>query len=183
MGNIVTCLLFNIILIPLYKKYLQTSEPLACQLQYYRHINIKSKNTMKLIKHNAFFNDPWKDLEQFLETTVQDFNNGTSNRSGNGFRNIPLNITEGENNWNVRLELPGVQKEDIGIELENGVLTINAKREEKTKEGSSTLSFKRSLNVGEEVDTEKLSANLDSGMLSIDLPKREAIKPRQISIS
>jgi HSP20 family protein len=90
----------------------------------------------------------------------------------------------------VRAEIPGVKRADIEISLDNGVLTIrgNRKLEKETEERSyyrierSYGSFVRSFTLPRSVDAERISANLEDGVLEIRMPRREETKPRQIKI-
>jgi HSP20 family protein len=91
----------------------------------------------------------------------------------------------------VRAELPGVKREDIEISLDNGVLTLRGDRklEQETQERSyyrierSYGSFVRSFTLPRSVDGERITANLEHGVLEIRMPRREEAKPRQINIS
>lgn len=138
---------------------------------------------MKLIKHDSFFNDPWTDLDRLLESTLPELYQWSPLRLGGRERSLPLDVFEDENERVVRLEIPGVAKKNIEIELENAVLSVRAKREEKTESGSGTIDLSRSLTVGDDVDPDKIQASLENGMLTIVLPKREQAKPKQITIA
>ncbi|MEK2647039.1 Hsp20/alpha crystallin family protein [Bdellovibrio sp. BCCA] len=87
-------------------------------------------------------------------------------------------ITEGENYYLISADLPGVKKEDIKIEMNENVLTISGER----KRDNKTASFKRSFSVPNTVDFEKIEANHEDGVLSIQLPKAAAMKARTIEI-
>ncbi|MBK1878469.1 Hsp20/alpha crystallin family protein [Pelagicoccus mobilis] len=83
-----------------------------------------------------------------------------------------------------RLDLPGARKEDISLEIEDGYLKVTATRkfESDDKQGSS-FEYSKSFNVPEDVDAEKISATYEDGVLSLNLPKGEKAKPRQISVN
>ena len=88
-----------------------------------------------------------------------------------------------ENDYELQVEVPGVNKENISIDYENGYVTIAAKtnksKDEKDKEGNYIRrerysgSYSRSYYVGE-VDRESIKAKLDNGVLSIIVPKVKA---------
>lgn len=90
----------------------------------------------------------------------------------------------------VRAEVPGVKRSDIEISLDNGVLTLRGTRklEQETEERSyyrverSYGNFVRSFTLPRSVDSEKISAHLEDGVLEIRMPRREETKPRQIKI-
>lgn len=96
---------------------------------------------------------------------------------------IPVDLYDDQDNYYVRAELPGVKKSDVKLELDNAVLTITAERKIRTgdQEGVTTLS--RTVSVAEDIRADKIKARLADGILSVQMPKSEEIKPRQISIS
>lgn len=138
---------------------------------------------MKLIKHDSFFNDPWTDLDRLLESTLPELYQWSPMRLGGRERSLPMDVFEDDHNRIVRLEIPGVLKKDIELELENAVLSVRAKRHEKGETGESTINLSRSLTVGDDVDADKVKASLENGMLTITLPKKEQAKPKQITIA
>ena len=105
--------------------------------------------------------------------------------------NLPkVNVTEEENFLHLEAETPGMKDKDISIEVHNGVLTIKGHKENKsdTKKESyhirefSSQSFERSFKLSDRVDTEKVSAKIDNGVLKVDLPKHVQIKPKKIEV-
>jgi HSP20 family protein len=102
-----------------------------------------------------------------------------------------LDVFDEKDNFVVKAELPGMKKEDIDINVHNGVLTISGERKHDTekKEGQTFRSeryfgrFQRSLTLPAAVDVQKVKASYKDGVLTIDLPKAEEAKPKQIAIS
>jgi HSP20 family protein len=98
--------------------------------------------------------------------------------------NPSVNTREGEFAYHVEVDLPGVKKEDISIQVEDGRLVISGERkskEEVKEEGyykveSSFGSFSRSFTVPEEVDVENIHAQTQDGVLEVILPKLESTK-------
>jgi len=91
--------------------------------------------------------------------------------------------------YEVRVELPGVPKDGVSINLEENVLTIHAKRKSAAPAESrplhrelSDLDFTLRLRLNTEVDEEKMTAALDHGMLTLRLPVKETSKPRRIEV-
>jgi len=89
-----------------------------------------------------------------------------------------------------RLDLPGVTKGDVRIEVdENNVLTIQGKNSFKEPEEDPVLrqydtgDYYRAFTLGEEFDKDKVSGKLENGVLEIRIPKREEAKPKRIHIS
>ncbi|MDP1677054.1 MAG: Hsp20/alpha crystallin family protein [Bacteroidota bacterium] len=90
----------------------------------------------------------------------------------------------------VNVEIPGVVKEDVKVNVNDGVLTILAERKQpKLKENEQWIrneisygAFERAIKLPYSVDVEKISATHENGLLQIVLPKHENAKPKQISI-
>jgi HSP20 family protein len=102
-----------------------------------------------------------------------------------------LDVFDEKDNLLVKVELPGMKKEDIQISLQNGVLTVSGERkhEHETKEGETFRSeryfgkFQRSVTLPSMVNADNVKASYKDGVLSIALPKAEEAKPRQIDVS
>jgi HSP20 family protein len=98
---------------------------------------------------------------------------------------IPINIKETEKEFLIELVAPGLNKEDFGISLEDSLLTISAeKKEEPKNEIEKTIrseykfsSFKRSFTTDEKVNAEGITAQYVNGVLIVNLPKKEEVKP------
>lgn len=104
-----------------------------------------------------------------------------------------LDVHENKDAFQVQMDLPGVDKKDVELTLEEGVLTVRGARqaasEAKAEDGSwhrqerSYGSFQRSLRLGDGVDAEGVKAELKDGVLSINVPKKETAKARTIRIA
>jgi HSP20 family protein len=102
-----------------------------------------------------------------------------------------MDIVEQENEIVVSAELPGTKKEDVKITFEKNVLTISGERKpvelsEKAKvllKETQSENFSRSVKLGYEIDSSKISAEMSNGILTITLPKTEAVKAKEISIN
>ncbi|MGB7784770.1 MAG: Hsp20/alpha crystallin family protein [Salinimicrobium sp.] len=115
-----------------------------------------------------------------------DWLGGTTNVNSIGTSIPAVNIFESDDNFMVAVAAPGKTKEDFNIELENDVLTISSevKKENETSDKNgrftrkefSYTNFKRAFSLPETVDSEKISAAYNSGVLEITLPKREEAK-------
>jgi HSP20 family protein len=90
----------------------------------------------------------------------------------------------------IHAEIPGVKKEDIDVRVENNVLTIRGKKEQKEEvkeEGyfrSERLygSFSRSFSLPSTVEASRIAAQYKDGVLTLSIPKAEEAKPRQIEV-
>lgn len=95
---------------------------------------------------------------------------------------VPVNVKENETGYTISVIAPGIAKEDLKLQVNDKVLTISYEQsEEQQKEEGKWLrhefkvrSFKRSFTLGDQVDTEKISAKFDNGILNLNLPKKEA---------
>lgn len=92
----------------------------------------------------------------------------------------PVDVFEGPDEYLVLADVPGVKKDDINIQYADGELRLHAQRRFDEEHWPSEL--RRTFTVGREVDVEKISAELDQGVLTVHLPKLESAKPRQITI-
>ena len=102
-----------------------------------------------------------------------------------------MDVTERDDEYEIKAELPGINKEDIKVTLENGVLTISGetKSEHEEKEGGRVIrqerrygKYVRSLRLGTQIDEKKVKAHYKDGVLELILPKAEEVKPKQISV-
>jgi HSP20 family protein len=103
----------------------------------------------------------------------------------------PVDVRETDGEFIFTAELPGLAKEDVNITLEEKVLTISGERMLEGKEDNENYhriersygKFSRSFSLPQDVDQENVSANFANGVLTIAVPKTEAVKPRQIAIT
>ena len=79
--------------------------------------------------------------------------------------------------------VPGVKKEDVKIELNNGLLTVSAEKREKNGDNESSFSLTRSVSVPDGVNADAIAAKLEDGILNVTLPKAENRKPRNITLT
>lgn len=129
-------------------------------------------------------------LDRLFEQTFGDlFREGAEGMGNRGW--LPaVDIAETENGLTFYAELPGMNKEDVDVTLENNVLTLRGERkfERDAKEENyhrierSYGSFSRSFSLPSNVKSEACQATFKDGVLRIDIPKAEEAKPRRISI-
>ena len=102
-----------------------------------------------------------------------------------------VNASEDKENYLVRAEVPGLAPEDVHIAIEGKNLSLTGERKlPDLPEGArfhrkerSFAGFSRVLTLPEDVDPEKVTAKCQNGVLFITLPKAEAMKPRQITVT
>jgi HSP20 family protein len=101
-----------------------------------------------------------------------------------------VDIAEHDDGYVVKVELPGVNKEDVKITIESNILTIRGekKQEKETKKENyhrverSYGTFQRSFTLPTTVKSDKIDATYNNGILNIALPKAEEAKPKQIEV-
>jgi HSP20 family protein len=98
-------------------------------------------------------------------------------------------VNVGKDSYDVRVELPGVRKEGVQVNLDRDVLTLRAERKPAAADGWKTLhrelfeaSYGLRLKLNAPVDDARLSAKLEDGVLVLNLPLKEAAKPRTIAV-
>jgi len=104
----------------------------------------------------------------------------------------PVNVKETEKDYVLEVIAPGFQKEDFKVNLDNNTLTISAEKKEETENKNEKLirkefkqqSFKRSFTIDENIDAESISAKYVNGVLTLNLVKKQEVKPsvKEISI-
>lgn len=102
-----------------------------------------------------------------------------------------VNIHENETAYLMELNVPGRNKEDFKISVENGLLTVSFEKKEENKTENQKVvrrefsyqSFKRSFNLDENIDAENIQAKYENGILVLTLPKKEEAKPSRKEIN
>jgi len=99
-----------------------------------------------------------------------------------------FDIFENDNELVLYGDLPGVSQQDLDIRFESNILEIHGQVEPRNNDRQTVYSeygigdFYRTFAIGESVDTEKISAELKNGVLTLHLPKTEEVKPRKIEV-
>jgi len=106
---------------------------------------------------------------------------------------FPVEVREDKDNTFVRAELPGVNRADVAAEIVDDSLTITVTQKVpgadpstgpgQAGQGETTTKFSRSVSLNDSVQTDKVTATYENGVLTLTLPKAEAAKPRQITIN
>jgi HSP20 family protein len=140
---------------------------------------------------------PWGDLEGW----PSGFGAGFPWRTSSLFSDWPwqerqrgflpaMDVTENDDHYTISVELPGGSKDDVQVELHEGLLTIRGEkkceREEKKEQRCyverSYGSFSRSFRLPDDADAGRLDASFKNGVLSVTIPKTEKAKPKAISV-
>ena len=102
----------------------------------------------------------------------------------------PVDIKENDKSFAINVDIPGFTKKDIKVNISDNLLTISGERKEESnnREGTfhyrerSSGSFKRSFNLPESINNDKITANYRNGILNIELDKHENILPKEKEI-
>ena len=100
-----------------------------------------------------------------------------------------VEVLETDGEFRFQLEVPGLERDDINIEYDNGVLTFSGEKSgEEHTEGERVRSerwygkFTRSFTLPKSADPEKIAASLKNGVLEVTIQKREEAKPRKVEV-
>ena len=130
--------------------------------------------------------------EQTLQTTQTNVipaeKRTATTREESRFQIPPVDIYEDKDGLTVIVDMPGVDKENADVRVDNNILTIQGTVKPQAKgEGIYNefllLDYFRQFELSDFVDQSKISAELKHGALTIHLPKQEKAKPKQISVS
>ena len=125
-----------------------------------------------------------------MNSTLEPPQTKPSNNGNTSVRYLtPLaNIRETKDGYVLEAEMPGVSKDGLDITVENGQLTIVGRRAAKEPRGrelyreSRAFDYRRTFELDPSIDTARVSARLDQGVLTLQLPKAESVKPRKIAV-
>jgi HSP20 family protein len=124
-------------------------------------------------------------FDRFFENDFFDWSN--KNFSNTNTTLPAVNIKADENGYEVEMSAPGFDKNDFKIEINNNVLCISSEKEveNEIKEGQtftrrefSYQSFSRSFTLPDSVESDKINARYDNGILKVHIPKKEEAKPK-----
>ena len=124
-----------------------------------------------------------------MKATLQKETRPTTDNRQQEFVSPDVNIFETKDGYVVEAEMPGVSKEGLEITLEGNEITIVGHRHQEPVSGealfreSRNLDYRRVFELDPAIDTAKISANVQQGLLTLTLPKSEKVKPRKIEVS
>lgn len=131
----------------------------------------------------------WPETTRFFEDFFNDFSGGLLRTADSWTPSV--DVLERDGNLILRAELPGMDEKDIDLKLEGSVLTLRGERKMEKEENkanyhrieSSYGSFTRSFTLPDTVDFEKIKAEYKNGVLSVTIPQKPEVRPREIPVS
>ncbi|NMP30104.1 Hsp20/alpha crystallin family protein [Thalassotalea sp. M1531] len=134
--------------------------------------------------------EQWFDMDHFFDHFFPD---KRKDEAGQAFFSPKVDITDKGDNYEIIAELPGVNKEDVSVQLHDGILTIEAKTCEESKSEKDkvirrerrTGYFSRSFTLGTNVSANDIHAKFEKGLLTLTAPKlvEQETEKRKISIN
>ena len=129
------------------------------------------------------FRDPFRDLDRMAQLAL-----GTAGTLARPSA-MPMDAWRDGDTFRVELDLPGVDPSSIDLDVERNVVTVKAERPTRASDADLIAAerprgvFSRQLVLGDSLDTDRIQASYDSGVLSLSIPVAERAKPRKIEIA
>jgi HSP20 family protein len=127
--------------------------------------------------------DPFRELDRLTQQVFG--TNGTLARPSV----MPMDAWRDGDTFHVEFDLPGVDPASIDLDVERNVVTVKAERPPRASDAEAIAAerprgvFSRQLILGDNLDTEHITASYDCGVLTLQIPVAEQAKPRKISIT
>ena len=133
---------------------------------------------------------PFNQMTRWHQDLDNWFNWNTENEAPLHFK-PSVDVRETENEFLLQADLPGIDKKDIEVKVEDGILYMSGKRESTQNEQKDGYryrerqygSFERRFSLGDHIAIENIKASHENGVLTLTLPKREEAKPKQIEVT
>ena len=146
--------------------------------------------TLPIIDRDSFLTPFDKLFDSMFETNFPEFVNTVGVTPFQGSAYPKVNVYEYDDKVGIVAEIPGLDKSQLNVEVEDGTLTISGdKHGVWEEEGAKVIrrelkasSFKRSFQLGELLDGDNINANFKDGVLSIEVPKKEPEQPKKTSV-
>ena len=140
---------------------------------------------VKIVKLKTYIMNLISNRTKFIPSILDDLINLDWNYDSHSFSVPAVNIKELDTHFEIELAIPGKNKNDFEIEIEDGLLSISSSFNKEQKEDNSKLtriefdynSFKRTFSIPESVDSSKIEATYKGGILKISLSKRDEVLP------
>jgi len=136
----------------------------------------------KIVRWSPFHNTLFDEVDRFFAPPTQ---NQTTHTWG-----VAIDVAENDNAYVLKATVPGINADDLEITLENKVLTLKGeiKKDEDFESNQYHVrerrhgSFSRSIRFPVDVQSEAVTASYENGILTLSVPKAEAVKPKRIEV-
>ncbi len=133
---------------------------------------------------------PWQELEEMQRSLTRLLDSDASATSERGSWLPAVDVRETKDALILHAELPGINKEDIHVEVHEGRLTLSGERKYEKEVDEENVHrieraygrFSRSFSLPRDVDTNAVDATMNNGVLEIRLPKKETARPKSITV-
>ena len=137
---------------------------------------------MTMITHHPFANGVFNELNRFVNQALE---SEAINRCEGEQYQVPggsdvESISNDTNGWKLRLELPGYNKDEVKLSIDEDFLTIAAETEDEDR--SFLGKEERRVRISDDVDAENISARLENGILFLEIPRRVKAEPKSIVV-
>jgi HSP20 family protein len=138
--------------------------------------------------------DPSREVDSLQSEVNRLFDTffGGAPANGRGLRRWvpPMDLMETEDHLILRADLPGLDSEDVNIEVKDSVLTVSGEREAEHEEKTDGFhrverafgTFSRSMSLPSRIDADKITASFEKGVLEVRIPKPEERRPHRVEI-
>ena len=139
------------------------------------------------------FESPFSEFDQLRREMLRVFDAATGNDSGRDFAGVfpPMNVTQDDNNYYLRAEVPGFNAKDLSVAALRNRVSVSGKREIQQDNDQVSYhrkeraegAFSRTVTLPGEIAADRIVARTSDGILTLTLPKAEEAKPRQIAVT
>ena len=148
------------------------------------------RNPFPIIDRDEFLTPFDRMFDKIVESNFPDITKSVGVKPFQGTAYPKVNVYEYDDKVGVVAEIPGLDKKDLSVEVENGVLTISGDKHGLFDDKGAKVirrelkhsSFKRSFELGELLDGENIKASFKDGLLSIEIPKTEPELPKRTEV-
>ncbi|PCJ33692.1 MAG: hypothetical protein COA99_15390 [Moraxellaceae bacterium] len=133
--------------------------------------------------------NPWQVLDQLQQDAIRR-HSGKNTTTSTRRWHPAVDINESEDSFHIVMDLPGIQPENVSIEIEDNQLKISGERTQPSNDSNKSHhnervigAFSRQFRLPKDADVTQVNASFDLGVLSIEIAKQEESKPRKISIN
>jgi HSP20 family protein len=126
------------------------------------------------------FTDPFEEMDKMMSTFGGRWRGGV----------MPMDAYEKDGIYTLRFDLPGVDPDGVDLTVEGSLLTVTVERTVEDTEGATWLlrerpagTHRREVRLGERLDTSRVTASYESGVLTVTIPMREEAKPHKVAVA